>query len=205
MRFTEDRGMLAAALLGALSDIALHVVFTGIDRPEPGPDQPERGFAPGSRAGADMAGRFTDPTAERAEREEARQADEAFVSGTRWADEAAPAAISEDFAAGMDYARRQFAGQEEDRFRQERALDRHREDTMQHAHFRATCLAMATQSFPSQPADKHVAYASKFYDFICYGALLPNLGCATTEELSRELTARLQDPVSAQPGYRTVD
>lgn len=192
MRFTEDRGMLAAALLGALSDIALHVVFTGIDQPdqpEPGPDRTERGFAPGSRASADMSGAHTILGSEGFDRYE----------------EAAPAAVSEEFAAGMEHAKRNFAADQEIRFAIEREQDRHREELMQHAHFRASCLAMATQSFPSQPADKHVAYASKFYDFICFGALLPNLGCATTEELSRELTARLQDPVSAQPGYRTVD
>lgn len=178
---TTRNAMLAAVCLGALHDILLHAVVGdhAVQEPEPEPERNDtsdfgeerddklRGFEPGCRASADLSG-HTDGGVHGIVRE---------------------AAVSQDFADGMARARRQFAGQEEDRFAEERQRDRERMDLEFHLHARATCLTLANS--PDAPNEDVVQRAALFYDFLCHGARVsPNLSQATELELLAELTAR---------------
>jgi hypothetical protein len=144
--------ILAAVVLSALHDLAMSAVMGGEGQPEPGPepdttDRPERAFAPGSRASADMSGEYSKGAA-------ALHPD---------------AAVSQDWIDGAEHARRQFAGHEEARFAEERQRDRDRMELEFHANLRHNSVVLAFANGFQGTNTSIIERASAIYDFICFG------------------------------------
>lgn len=110
---------------------------------------------------------------------------------------------------GGDYFYQQMERQRAREHSEQLYYERQRQERFDGQNIRSVALGQAViganASASQVTVGEVVTAAEKFYTFLADGKALPNLGCATTRELTTELAVRMQNPDSAQADYRSVD